>query len=284
MAMAKSEGVSRVRTELSILMMLSEMRTAVIIDTFIYVCIEGFTLSLAYQFVYTGGEVNIMARRTREEAEQTRQALLDAALRVFSAKGVAHSSLADVAQEAGLTRGAIYWHFSNKTELFHAMHERVQLPFEFLMEYLGQHQDQLSCCQLRQVCYDSLARVVHELHCRTVLEILLQKCEFTEEMEPVRERLVTLCEPLPRQLSYTFQVLAAQGLLRQGVEPEIAAHGLTLYLHGIVSGWLFNPEKFDLANHAPALINLLLDGLLLDDSVPNPTATTVVHSDVAVPR
>ena len=54
-----------------------------------------------------------MARRTKEDAEATRNKLLDAAAEVFFAKGVAGASLSEVAQAAGLTRGAIYWHFKD---------------------------------------------------------------------------------------------------------------------------------------------------------------------------
>ena len=57
-------------------------------------------------------------RRTKAEAEETRQAILAAAERVFFKKGVANSSLDEVAAAAGVTRGAIYWHFSSKTDLF----------------------------------------------------------------------------------------------------------------------------------------------------------------------
>ena len=54
-----------------------------------------------------------MARKTKEEALETRNAILDATVRVFAAKGAANVSLADIAREAGVTRGAIYWHFAN---------------------------------------------------------------------------------------------------------------------------------------------------------------------------
>ena len=48
-----------------------------------------------------------MARRTKEDAEATRNKLLDAALEVFYAKGVAGASLTDVAVAASVTRGAV---------------------------------------------------------------------------------------------------------------------------------------------------------------------------------
>ena len=60
-------------------------------------------------------------------------ALLDAALRVFRDRGVAHTSLEEVAAAAGVTRGAVYWHFKDKADLFTALCERVQLPMEAML-------------------------------------------------------------------------------------------------------------------------------------------------------
>src|SRR5690606_27022813 len=56
-----------------------------------------------------------MARRTKEEALETRDRLLDAAAAVFCDKGVTNTSLCDISKAAGVTRGAFYWHFRNKT-------------------------------------------------------------------------------------------------------------------------------------------------------------------------
>ena len=56
-------------------------------------------------------------RKTKTEAQKTRQHLLDAALEVFWREGVTRASLQAIAQEAGVTRGALYWHFKNKEGL-----------------------------------------------------------------------------------------------------------------------------------------------------------------------
>ena len=71
-----------------------------------------------------------MARRTKSEAAITREQLLDAAERVFRERGVTRTSLAEVAAAAGVTRGAVYWHFRDKADLFDAMCERATLPLE----------------------------------------------------------------------------------------------------------------------------------------------------------
>src|SRR5258706_330493 len=74
-----------------------------------------------------------MARRTKEEAQETRNRLIDAAERVFQEKGVAHASLEEIAAAAEVTRGAIYWHFKDKAELFDAMMQRVVLPVDAML-------------------------------------------------------------------------------------------------------------------------------------------------------
>ncbi len=66
-----------------------------------------------------------MVRKTKEEAQETRNAILDAAEVVFQEHGVSRTSLAEIAKAAGVTRGAIYWHFENKADLFDAMIQRV---------------------------------------------------------------------------------------------------------------------------------------------------------------
>ena len=71
-----------------------------------------------------------MARRTKEDAQRTRDRILDMAEREFLRRGVSRTSLEQIASAAGVTRGAVYWHFRNKADLFNAMMNRVTLPLE----------------------------------------------------------------------------------------------------------------------------------------------------------
>ena len=77
-------------------------------------------------------------KRTREEAEATKEALVAAALTVFSRQGYGGSRLEDVAAEAGVTRGAIYHHFTSKADLYAALvadaSERLQPVIEEALE------------------------------------------------------------------------------------------------------------------------------------------------------
>lgn len=78
-----------------------------------------------------------MPRRTKQDALATRQQLLEAAIGVFAEKGVSRTSLQDIAVAAGTTRGAIYWHFKNKADLFNALMESAILPMEQTMAQIG---------------------------------------------------------------------------------------------------------------------------------------------------
>ena len=133
-----------------------------------------------------------MARRTKEEAQATRVQILDAAERVFHAQGVSRASLAEVAKEAGVSRGAIYWHFENKVDLFQAMLERLRLPLEELARASESEDepDPLGC--MRELLITALTRPACEPQTHRTHDILRYKCEYTGELLGLRERMQAL--------------------------------------------------------------------------------------------
>ena len=65
-------------------------------------------------------------RKTKEEAEKTKQALIDSGIEIFSRKLYSDVNISEIAKMAGVTRGAVYWHFKNKAELFKEIHNYVE--------------------------------------------------------------------------------------------------------------------------------------------------------------
>jgi AcrR family transcriptional regulator len=66
-------------------------------------------------------------RRTQaERAAETRDALIAAARPLFASPGFADVALETIVRDAGVTRGALYHHFADKTELFAAVLEKVE--------------------------------------------------------------------------------------------------------------------------------------------------------------
>lgn len=202
-----------------------------------------------------------MARRTKEDAEATRNALLDAAERVFYDKGVSRACLDDIAREAGATRGAIYWHFKDKVDLFAAMLERVTLPLEQSHREDGVELGGDPVLQLRTMLHDALHAVVHDERARRVFEIALYKVEYAQELLAVRDRHVGVCDGFRRKLEVALLAAArAQGVALV-VPCEVAALGLWALFDGLLQGWILRQRDFDLLAVGHVTIDVYLRGL-----------------------
>ncbi|MFG6175667.1 TetR family transcriptional regulator [Halomonas sp. THAF12] len=196
-----------------------------------------------------------MARRTKAEAEATRVALLDAAEEVFFDKGVARTSLEQIARHAGMTRGAVYWHFRNKADLFRAMLDRVRMPFE---ELVGETDigDATPLDTMRLGCRQGFKRLEQPQH-RRVHAILLHRCEFFSDIDPQAMQAEMAGECLDALLGY-FTAARDQGLLRDDVSPELATQLLQAVLSGLFHDWLRDSEAFSLLERGSQLVDAQL--------------------------
>lgn len=202
-----------------------------------------------------------MARKTKEEAQQTRSQLLEAAERLFSERGVANTTLNDIATAAGLTRGAIYWHFQNKTDLIHALWDQVALPLHesFAELTLSMPDDPLARIQVKSTTV--LMQVVRDARIRNLLSILLLKCEYVEEPGGLREGYLIKRADCLGEITEEFRLAVVQGQLPAGLDERFAAIGLMSLIDGLCFHWLMNPALFSLENKANNYIDAYLKGL-----------------------
>lgn len=124
-----------------------------------------------------------MARKTKEEAEQTRQALIRSALLLFSEKGVAHTSLTEIAKKAEVTKGAFYWHFNNKLEVFDAIIEQFSAPVELAADQIMLQSDEPIAGLLNALAY-FFNKVESSQELIALYDVYYFKCEYTEELAP----------------------------------------------------------------------------------------------------
>ncbi|WP_027897217.1 TetR family transcriptional regulator [Zestomonas thermotolerans] len=201
-------------------------------------------------------------RRTKEDAEKTRHAILQAAEVLFLERGVAHTSLETIARHAGVTRGAVYWHFQNKAHLFNEMLNQVRLPPEILTARLGGENACDSLRALRDMCIEALEDLARDEQKRRIFTILLHRCEFTDELHEAEERHNTFIEQFIALCENIFRHAHAGGRLRPGISPPLAARALHAMLIGLFTDWLRDPRSFDPLQDTPALIDSLFDSLL----------------------
>lgn len=132
-------------------------------------------------------------RRTKEDSEKTRTAILLAAEELFLEKGVSHTSLEQIARAAGVTRGAVYWHFQNKAHLFNEMLNQVRLPPEQLTERLSGCDGSDPLRSLYDLCLEAVQSLLTQEKKRRILTILMQRCEFTRNCARRRNATTPSC-------------------------------------------------------------------------------------------
>lgn len=199
-----------------------------------------------------------MARKTKAEAAATREALLDAAEEVFFAKGVARTSLEQIARHANLTRGAVYWHFKDKADLFKALVERVRIPFQSLMDEVAIPDETISPLEsVRQACNAGMARLEQPSYQR-ILSILMHRCEFFSDINPLemQEKIGKECFD---EILTVFKFAEQQQLLREGLSAEIATQMLQSMLGGLFHDWLRNPHAYSIKARSSQLIDTFID-------------------------
>jgi TetR/AcrR family acrAB operon transcriptional repressor len=202
-----------------------------------------------------------MARRTKEEAAATRDSILDAAEKLFVEQGVSRTTLQHIATAAGVTRGAIYWHFDDKGALFNAMMERATLPLEAEMQVLDQADSSDPLVDLRNYVLAVLRRTVDDPGARRVFEIATLKVEFVGEMDAVRRRRQDSMTNWLTRAERRIRVAADKGLISHDVDPRRVALALWTMIDGLIRNWMFDPQGFDLVALGRCVIDPYLDGL-----------------------
>ena len=210
-----------------------------------------------------------MVRKTKEEAQETRNAILDAAEMVFQQRGVSHTSLAEVASAAGVTRGAIYWHFANKADLFDALIKRVFEPLEAKLVELQQQVNDDPIDMLRSITLYFLDRLANDPRYFRVLEIIWLKCEYVGEMAAIRDVHLECGNHFLNINVEAFRVAKERGYLRASIDPRRAAIGLIALVDGLVVNWTLDNLLLPLSSDGPIIIDAYLDGLR---STPKSTA------------
>ncbi|OAT55833.1 TetR family transcriptional repressor [Kluyvera georgiana ATCC 51603] len=201
-----------------------------------------------------------MARKTKEEALKTRQMLLDAAIEQFALRGVSNTTLTDIADAAGVTRGAVYWHFSSKSELFNAMWQE-QLPLRDLIHHkLKQIECGNPLLDLRNKFVLGLQYIAETPRQRALMQILYHKCEFNSDMMSEYE--------IRKKIGFGYDTVRdiLQGCVRNQILPkdtniEIILIVLYSAFSGLIKNWLMAPQQFDLYQQAPLLVDNLMSAV-----------------------
>jgi AcrR family transcriptional regulator len=203
-----------------------------------------------------------MARRTPQEAAQTRQALLMAALEVFSERGATTATLKDVAARAGVTHGALYWHFKNREALLEGVFQQVPLPFD--RHYLEQLQAsrQQALAALEAYLLGLLREIAGDVRIRRAYRLFYTGSDNGDAVVTLagqRQRALAQCVGHIHYFLKQARKQQLTGLKKSQLEPM--ARSICCLLLGVMQAMLLDPELFSCKEQGPLLVRSCLRGL-----------------------
>jgi TetR/AcrR family acrAB operon transcriptional repressor len=167
----------------------------------------------------------------------------------------------EIVRAAGVTRGAIYWHFSNKADLFDAMLKRVTLPLEQAINRSGDPQLADPLAHVRRSFTEALRRTGADPQARRVFEIATQKVEYVDELQVVKTRRLVGRNQRIAHVERGLRTAMRHGRLAQGTPARAAAIGLHALIDGLIQNWMLDPRSFDLMRVGRQAIDTYLKGL-----------------------
>ena len=196
-----------------------------------------------------------MARKTKAEAAQTRMHIINAARKVFAERGVSRTTFDQIATAAGVTRGAIYWHFANKSELFFAMRDQMSLP---LIDRIDANLSNGDFKDPLQGIIATLMEILRGLEedeaTRQTFEIMTLKCEYVDEFAAALDKVMEPGNEFMRKLVPAYALAQQKSLLREELDPALLALGSYTFMHGLIRLWLSDKEGIIIRTKAGSLI------------------------------
>lgn len=197
-----------------------------------------------------------MVRKTKEDAEITRQRIINAARELFVTHGVSKTSLDKIAKHAQVTRGAVYWHFENKTELFHAMREHIFLPLIDQIDgtLLSSENEKDPLKRIENCLLGTISTLSNDLATRQTYEVLMSKCEYVDEFAEVLKQMLSNCDGIVSNIKQVYQEAQEQDLISPNHSPAELAMDTHLFFSGLLHMWVKDSDGSRFRNQAEALI------------------------------
>jgi AcrR family transcriptional regulator len=198
-------------------------------------------------------------RAARAKGREAREELLDAALEVFARRGYREARVDEIAAEAGYSKGALYWHFSGKEDLFAALlEERIDAPLRDRVALLASappERDMALEATLefaRQISEAREAMLLEREYWSLALRDPELRVRYAERQTELREALATALQARARHLGTPEIPMPAEDLARivmsiiggltideliepGSVHPELLGEALAIVYAGLVA-------------------------------------------------
>jgi TetR/AcrR family acrAB operon transcriptional repressor len=199
-------------------------------------------------------------RKTKDDAQITRQTILNAAMNVFCKDGYANARLEDIAHGAGVTRGAVYHHFGGKPEVYTALvNERFQEVNKRIKNIALQPGTPKEL--LRKLMTAMLEHLENNREYRAIQELVLFKTAYIPELEEgMRYKIQSTKDTL-----YFIEKIMKEGVrsgeFKENLNTRSAALGFIGLISGISSLWLLDNSLFSVKRQAETIADIFFGGI-----------------------
>lgn len=201
-----------------------------------------------------------MTRKTHDDAEQTKQKLLCSAFTLFRRNGYSGTTIATICKDAGVTKGAFYWHFPSKSELFMSLIDKLHEPLHKVFED-AMAKDLPPLEKLEGMLIAVLAAMETDDQIYKIFEMLFLKVEHTEDTQPIFERERTEIDEFLGRVQEVVLQGQESGQIRPDIDSQIAARSMLALIAGTTRHWIVYKDQISLKERAAEFVEITISGL-----------------------
>lgn len=178
-------------------------------------------------------------RKSREETEKTRLKILEAAIKLFDERGFKATKLSHIAEEAKLTRGAVYWHFSSKEKIFLELLENYFKPNTIKANRLLE-----PSCSLEEAAAifgENLEIMLKDSFHLHFMNIVLK--DDKELPKSISDKINEYKEIWVKQIHSLLKNAKNRGDIAKNEDLEILSWRLKIFFHGLLTFYLNERKK-----------------------------------------
>ena len=174
-----------------------------------------------------------MVRKTKEDTEQTRLAIMDSALQTFYEKGFSRTTFDEIAKRIDMTKGAVYWHFKNKTDVIVAI----------IKQRIAQSDSDTykvnTIDELKNAIIKKAQHIENDKKIKDFLFFMIYRMEWSEAvLNNVWEQIGDLCEIPDKNLYESLLNLQNRGYIKKDINIADLSEILICFMRGCINKYV----------------------------------------------
>ncbi len=201
-----------------------------------------------------------LATAKTAQAKDTANRIIRQAMRIFLEKGYHGTSIDDITQAAGLTKGALYWHFGSKEDLLKRIVEEYEKQFlDGLIHTVNRVQGGLQEKIGKYFRYNAAFSYHNRELCVSFTTLAAELVGAHHGMEPEFRRIY---EKYQKFLSILISQGKQEKIFKKEIDEDLAALVIIAFHDGILLRWFMDMDKIDGKAYVNAFKKIMLQGLM----------------------